>query len=87
MDKSLPPPPKGAGEVLGRARQPAEKMARVLNGEDVTDVTIAVALLTSGVIHQYADNPVSASELTSSIRRLEDRFITKSPGSGEAGVH
>jgi hypothetical protein len=63
---------------LGRAKQLAAKMARALNDEDVADVTIAVALLTSGVIHQYADNKAKAGELIENIRRLEDRFICKS---------
>lgn len=40
-------------EPLSRAKLLAEKMARVLDNEDVSDVTIAVALLTSGVVYQY----------------------------------
>jgi len=52
-------------------------MARVLNDEDVSDVTIAIALLTSGVVHHYADGPAKADELTNTIRKLEDRFLAK----------
>jgi hypothetical protein len=58
-----------------RAKQLAERMARVLNDEDVSDVAIAVALLTSGVVHQYADDVAKARELMTSMRKLEDRFV------------
>jgi hypothetical protein len=37
------------------ARETAEKMARELNNEGVSDASIAVALLTSGIVHQYTD--------------------------------
>jgi len=42
-------PAEVLAEPLARARQLAEKMTRVLKDEDVSDATIAVALLTSGV--------------------------------------
>lgn len=38
------------GEPLARANQLAEKMARVLNNEEVSDAAIALALLTGGVV-------------------------------------
>ena len=67
-------------EPLARAKQLAEKMARVLNNEEVSDVTIAVALLTSGVVHQYGDDLAKARELMAAIRKLEDRFVAKALG-------
>jgi hypothetical protein len=42
-------------EPVVRAKPLAEQMALVLNNDDVADASIAVALLTSGVVHQYAD--------------------------------
>ncbi len=56
-------PAEVLAEPLARAKQLAEKMARVLIDEDVSDVAIAVALLTSGVVHQYADGPAKVREL------------------------
>jgi hypothetical protein len=67
-------------EPMARAKRLAEKMARVLNNEDVSDIAIAVALLTSGVVHQYADDRVKAGELMAGIRKLEDRFVAKALG-------
>lgn len=72
-----PIPPQVLGEPLTRPKRLAERMARVLNNEDVSDVTIAVALLTSGVVHQYADGPTKADELVNAIRKLEDRLLAK----------
>jgi hypothetical protein len=84
MEKSPPPPsPAQTFDSLGRAKQLAEKMAKVLSHEEVADVSIAVALLTSGVIHQYADSAAKAHELIESIRRLEDWFIAKFLDSGD----
>jgi hypothetical protein len=37
-----------------RAKPLAEKIAGVLNNEDVSGVSFAVCALTSGVVHQYA---------------------------------
>jgi hypothetical protein len=78
MEK-IPPsrPSKGAFDPLGRAKHLAEKMARALDNEDVADVSIALALVTSGIIRQYADNAEGAYELIQNIRRLEDQFIAK----------
>jgi hypothetical protein len=76
-------PPEVLAEPLTRAKRLAEKMARMLNNEDVSDVAIAVALLTSGVVHQYADGPARVDELVNAIRKLEDRFLAKATGAGD----
>jgi hypothetical protein len=76
-------PAEVLAEPLTRANRLAEKMARVLNNEDVSDVVIAVALLTSGVVHQYADGPARVDELLNAIRKLEDRFLAKATGTGD----
>jgi hypothetical protein len=62
---------------MARAQQLAEKMARVLTNEDISDATIAVALLTSGLVHQHTDDAGKAHQLLEGIRRLEDRFFAK----------
>jgi len=54
----------------------------VLNDEDVSDVAVAVALLTSAVVNHYADHPAKVTELVNTIRELEDRLLA---GSLEAG--
>jgi hypothetical protein len=68
-------PLKVLAEPLTCAKRLAEKMARVLDDEDVSDVAIAVALLTTGVVDQYADGPAKVTELVNVIRKLEDRFL------------
>lgn len=74
-------PAKVLAEPLARAKQLAEKMARVVTeDEDVSDVAVAVALLTSGVVSHYARDPARASELVSTIRRLEDRLLETAAG-------
>ena len=69
-------------QPLTRAKCLAEKMAQVLNDEDVSDVAVAVALLKSAVVNHYADDPAKVSELVDRIRELEDRLLV---GSLEAG--
>jgi hypothetical protein len=69
-------------EPLTRAKWLAEKMAQVLNDEDVSDVAVALALLTSAVVNHYADDPTKVIELVDTIRELEDRLLA---GSLEAG--
>ena len=71
-------PPEVLAEPLARAKQLAEKMARVLNNEEVSDVAVAVALLTSGVVNQYAGDAAGGKELVNKIRKLEDRFLARS---------
>jgi len=66
-----------------RAKRLAEKMAQVLDDEDVSDVAIAVALLTTGVVDYYADGPARANELVNAIRKLEDRFLAEAIGAGD----
>jgi hypothetical protein len=62
-------------EPLARAKLLAEKMARVLKDEDISDAAIAVALLTSGVVNHHAGGPAKARELVDTIRRVEDRLL------------
>jgi hypothetical protein len=66
------------GDPLARANELAEKMANVLEKEDVADVALALALLTSGVIDFYADGLIEARFLVDRIRQLEDELIQKS---------
>lgn len=49
----------------------------MLNNEDVSDVAIAVALLTSSVVNHYAGDAVRANELIGTIRKLEDRLLAE----------
>jgi hypothetical protein len=76
-------PLKVPPEPLTRAKRLVEKMARVLDDEDVSDVAIAVALLTTGVVDYYADGPAMANELVNVIRKLEDRFLAEAIGRGD----
>jgi len=73
-------PPDMLAEPMARAKHLAEKMARVLSNEDVSDVAIAVALLTSGVVHQHTDDSLKAREMMAGIRKLEDRFVATALG-------
>jgi hypothetical protein len=61
-------PLKVPPEPLMRAKRLAEKIARVLDDEDVSDVAIAVALLKTGVVDYYADGPARANDLVNVIR-------------------
>ena len=70
-------------EPLTRAKWLAEKMAHMLNDEDVSDVAIALALLTGAVVNHYADDTTKANELVSNIRRLEDRLLVQTFGAGD----
>ena len=79
-------PAEVLAEPLARAKRLAEKMARVLNNEEVSDVAVAVALLTSGVVNHYADGPARADELVNAIRKLEDRFLAKATGAGDLNL-
>jgi hypothetical protein len=72
-------PLKVPPEPLTRPKRLAEKMARVLDDEDVSDVAIAVALL----VDYYADGPARANELVNAIRKLEDRFLAEAIGAGD----
>lgn len=70
-------PAEVLAEPLARAKQLAERMARVLDNEEQSDVAVAVALLTSGVVNHYAGDPTKANDLVSKIRKLEDRLLAK----------
>jgi len=61
-------------------------MARVLSDEDVSDVAIAVALLTSGVVNHYAEGPAKV-ELVSKIRKLEDSLLARTFYAGDLRLH
>jgi hypothetical protein len=64
-------------EPLARAKWLAETMAQVLNDEDVSDVAIAIALLTSAVVSHYESDPAKVTELANTIRELEDRLLAE----------
>jgi hypothetical protein len=70
-------------EPLTHAKELAEKMAQVLNDEDVSDVAVALALLTSAVVNHHADDPNKATELVNTIRELEDRLLASSLEAGD----
>jgi len=55
----------------------------LLNNEEVSDVAVAVALLTSGVVNHYAGDPSKANDFVSKIRELEDRFLAKATDAGD----
>jgi hypothetical protein len=46
--------PDALQDTLARAKLLAGKMARVLNNEDVSDGTVALALLTSGAVFGHS---------------------------------
>ena len=65
-------------EPLTRAKWLAETMAsQVLNDEDVSDVAIAIALLTSAVVNHDESDPAKVTELVNTIRELEDRLLAE----------
>jgi hypothetical protein len=72
---------------MARARTLAERMAKRLDQEDVADISLAIALLTSGIVHQYAEDVTRARDLIAGIRKLEDRLIQTSYESGAAQIH
>lgn len=77
MVLKTPPRSAKAPDPMARARILAERMAKRLGNEDVGDVSIALALLTSGMVYQYADNAAKAHDLLAGIRRLEDQFVER----------
>jgi hypothetical protein len=50
--------------------------------EKASDVTVALALLTSGAIHQHADDVGKARQLIETVHHLEQRFLKTVFGSG-----
>ena len=72
---------------MARAKRLAERMARRLDGEEVGDITLALALLTGGIVHQYAENIDRAQDLIAGIRRLEDRFIASAYIQHQTSMH
>jgi hypothetical protein len=72
---SLQPQSKQDSDPMERANALAKRMANVLSHQDAADVSLAVALLTSGVIHQFAESLTAARDLIASIRRVEDLII------------
>jgi hypothetical protein len=62
-------------DALGRATVLAERMAKVLSEESVTDTSVALALLASGVVEFYAEDLNHARHMLGAIRDLEDRFV------------
>jgi hypothetical protein len=70
-------------EPLTRGKWLAEKMAQVLNDGDISDVAVAVALLTSAVVNHYAEDPAKVTELVNTIRELEDWLLAQSLEAGD----
>ena len=65
----------GVDQPLTRAKYLAEMMAKVLDDEVVSDASIALALLTGGIVSYYATDAMRANELISTIRKIEDRLL------------
>jgi hypothetical protein len=76
-----------APDPMARARTLAERIAMRLDQGNVADVSLAIALLTSGIIHQYAEDFTRARDLIAGIRKLEDRLIESSYESGSEQIH
>jgi hypothetical protein len=74
-------------EPLARAKLLAEKLARVLKDEDISDAAIAVALLTSAVVNHYAGGPAMERELVDTIRRVDDRLLAETLDVSDLGLH
>ena len=69
-------PDEFLADPLRRAKKLAAKMAHLAEHEHVSDVAVAVAMLTAVVIRRYSPDPAKANQLTSLIRRLEDQLLT-----------
>jgi hypothetical protein len=69
-----------SNEPMARAKKLAEKMAGLLEGESVSDVAVALTLLTSGAIHHHADDIDEARELIETVHYLEKRFLATAYG-------
>lgn len=64
---------------LARARLLAKRMARMLDDdEELPDLALAIALLTSAVVNRYAGDPAKSGEFVKTIRSFEDRLLAKS---------
>lgn len=68
-------PSNEMSDPMARAKRLADRMARRLEGEDVADIPLALALLTGSIVHQCADDIDHARKLIAGIRSLEDRFL------------
>jgi hypothetical protein len=68
-------PTEVAIDPLARAKQLAEKMAGLLETEEVSDAALAVAMLTTGVVAYHTTNAVAASGLMRTIRQMEDKLL------------
>jgi hypothetical protein len=64
-------------DPMARAKVLADRMAKTLDREDVGDVSVALALLTGGMVHQYAETLQKAQDILTGIRRLEDQFVER----------
>ena len=71
------PPPRAHPDLMPRASELAEKIAALLNEEDVSHAALAIALLTTGIIHQYAEDLLKARVLLDSLRSLKDQILLK----------
>jgi hypothetical protein len=87
MGRRASPPDGTAPDPMARARTLAERMAKRLDREDVADISLALAFLTSGIVHQYADDFTRARELVTGIRKLEDRLLESAYKAGPTRVH
>ena len=74
-------------EPMARAAKLAEKMARVLRKEEITDVTVALALLTTGVVEHYVMDFAEAVDLMGAIRVLEDRLLASTMDGKPVRMH
>ena len=72
---------------LERAEKLVERMTKVLHDQDVADVSLAVALLTIGVVHQYAETLPIARDLMKSIRKVEDHMMDRAYDFADVSLH
>jgi hypothetical protein len=72
---SSKPPSGHARDPHTHARKLAQKMAYALNDEDVTDTTMAVAILVAAVITSFAESKDEATQLLNGIHGLSERFV------------
>jgi hypothetical protein len=64
-----------SGDALSRRRtKRLAVMAHLLDGEDLSDAPLALALLTGGAIDQHADDVSKAWELVRAVHHLKERF-------------
>lgn len=76
-----------AAQTMRRASLLAERMGRLLCDEEVAEVAIAAAMLTSGIVECYAEDLFEARSLLEVIRGIEDRMVSAALGVKGLGLN